>query len=147
MNALTEPEIISALYRAARAGVEIRLVVRGICCLRPGVPGLSESIEVRSILGRFLEHSRVYYFEHGGEGELWCASADWMERNLFQRVETAFPILEPTLAERVFFESFTLAFEDNTQAWLLQPDGSYVQCVPGKKEKARAAQERLMHGG
>lgn len=143
MNSLTEPEIIRALYTAARAGVEIRLVVRGICCLRPGVPGLSENIEVRSILGRFLEHSRVYYFENGGDPELYCSSADWMERNLFQRVETAFPVLARPHQKRVVHESFRVAFEDNTQAWLLGPDGDYVQCDADDDPEC-VAQERLM---
>jgi polyphosphate kinase len=125
MNGLTEPSIIQALYRASRAGVPIRLVVRGICCLRPGVPGLSENIEVRSILGRFLEHSRVYHFVNGGETETMVSSADWMERNLFQRIEACFPILDETLAKHVREESIDLAFEDNQTAWVLGADGHY----------------------
>ncbi len=92
MNALVEQQSIEALYRASRAGVKIDLIVRGVCALRPGVPGVSENIRVRSIVGRFLEHSRVFYFENGGEPELYCASADWMERNFFRRVEVAFPV-------------------------------------------------------
>ena len=92
LNALTEPTIIQALYRASRAGVEIDLIVRGVCCLRPGVRGVSERIRVRSIVGRFLEHSRVYYFENAGMREIYCASADWMDRNLFRRIEVAFPV-------------------------------------------------------
>ncbi len=144
MNSLTEPKIIQALYRASRAGVPIRLIVRGTCCLRPGVPGLSETIEVRSILGRFLEHSRVYQFENAGEAEVWAASADWMERNLFQRVETAFPLKDPKLAERVVRESFELAFADNRQAWLLKPDGSYEHAWPEADEAVSIAQETLI---
>ena len=144
MNSLTEPEIIRALYQASRAGVEIRLVVRGICCLRPGVPGLSETIRVRSILGRFLEHSRVYHFDNGGESETFAASADWMERNLFQRVETCFPILEPRAAARVLRESIELAFADNRSAWELGPGGDYHLVYPNEGEQELAIQDVLM---
>ncbi|HTV50598.1 MAG TPA: polyphosphate kinase 1, partial [Steroidobacteraceae bacterium] len=101
MNALVDPQAIEALYRASRAGVKIDLIVRGICALRPGLPGVSENITVRSILGRFLEHSRVFYFENGGDSELYCASADWMERNFFRRVEVAFPIKRRAHRERI----------------------------------------------
>ncbi len=144
MNSLTEPELIRALYRASRAGVEVRLVVRGICCLRPGVPGLSETIRVRSILGRFLEHSRVYHFANHGQPETFAASADWMERNLFQRVETCFPITDAKAAERVLRESIELAFADNRSAWELQPDGDYQLIYPDSEEDAIAVQEVLM---
>ncbi len=144
MNALTEPGIIHALYRASRAGVQIRLVVRGICCLRPGVPGLSENIRVRSILGRFLEHSRVYHFANDGQPETYASSADWMERNLFQRVEACFPITRPKDARRVFHESIELAFEDNIQAWELYADGDYILDRPKGGEQALSAQEILM---
>jgi polyphosphate kinase len=144
MNSLTEPQIIRALYRASRAGVPVRLVIRGTCCLRPGVPGLSENIRVRSVLGRFLEHSRVYGFANGGETEVWASSADWMERNLFQRVETAFPLRATALAERTIEESIELAFDDNRQAWELEADGSYRHLWPDDGEPARIAQERLM---
>lgn len=144
MNSLTEPSLIHALYRASRAGVKIRLVVRGICCLRPGIEGLSENIRVRSILGRFLEHSRVYHFANGGQPETWAASADWMERNLFQRVETCFPITAREDAERVFRESIVLAFEDNLQAWELQGDGSYQRARPQPGEDGVSLQETLM---
>ncbi len=130
LNALTEPEIIRALYRASRAGVTIRLVVRGICCLRPGVPGLSDNIRVRSILGRFLEHSRVYHFVNDDQPETYGSSADWMERNLFQRVEACFPILDEQAAQRIRSESFDLAFDDATRAWELMPDGTYELCEP-----------------
>lgn len=144
MNSLTEPTLIHALYRASRAGVKVRLVVRGICCLRPGVPGLSDNIRVRSILGRFLEHSRVYHFSNDRGPETWAASADWMERNLFQRVETCFPIRQSRDAERVFKESIELAFEDNLQAWELHADGRYRLHRPGPDEIQVSAQETLM---
>src|SRR5262249_56756623 len=101
MNALVEQQSIEALYRASCAGVKIDLIVRGVCALRPGVPGVSENIKVRSIVGRFLEHSRVFYFENGGEPDMFCASADWMERNFFRRVGVAFPITLPEYAERI----------------------------------------------
>src|SRR6056297_1337360 len=144
MNSLTERSVIEALYEASRAGVEVRLVVRGTCCLRPGIPGLSDNIRVRSILGRFLEHSRVYHFHNNGETETWASSADWMERNLFQRVEVCFPIAEPRFAERVLHESVTLAFEDNIQAWELHADGSYRLRYPADGEQRLSAQEYLM---
>jgi polyphosphate kinase len=144
MNSLTEPSIIHALYRASRAGVTVRLVVRGICCLRPGVPGLSENIRVRSILGRFLEHSRIYHFANDDQPETWASSADWMERNLFQRVETCFPISDPKAASRLFSESIELAFEDNIQAWELQADGYYHLVQPVGDEAPLSAQEILM---
>ncbi len=124
MNALVEQQTIEALYRASRAGVKIDLIVRGVCALRPGVPGVSENIEVRSIVGRFLEHSRVFYFENGGDGEIYCSSADWMERNFFHRVEVAFPIERPSHRQRIL-EDLQLALRDNSQAWQLLPDGRY----------------------
>jgi len=143
LNSLTEPKIIQALYRASRTGVAIRLVIRGTCCLRPGVAGLSENIQVRSILGRFLEHSRVYRFVNGGEAEVWGSSADWMERNLFQRVEAAFPLHEERLAGRMADEAIELAFADNRQAWLLQSDGGYLHAWPDENEPTSIAQEIL----
>ncbi|MGY6631708.1 MAG: polyphosphate kinase 1 [Wenzhouxiangella sp.] len=144
MNSLTEPSIIQALYRASRAGVVIRLVIRGICCLRPGVEGLSDNIRVRSILGRFLEHSRVYHFANDGNAETWAASADWMERNLFQRVETCFPIKAPEAAARVVNESIDLAFEDNIQAWELDGNGHYHLIRPVGDETPLSIQQVLM---
>ena len=131
LNALNEPNVIKALYRASQAGVEIDLIVRGACTLRPGLPGISEHIRVRSIVGRFLEHSRVYWFANDTAPELFCASADWMERNLLRRIEIAFPILDPTLAARVFEETLANALADNTQAWLLDGDGRYARAQPG----------------
>ncbi|QKK03173.1 MAG: polyphosphate kinase 1 [Pseudomonadota bacterium] len=145
MNALTEPTIIHALYRASRAGVRIRLVVRGICCLRPRVPGLSETIQVRSILGRFLEHSRVYHFENDGQPETWAASADWMERNLFQRVETCFPIVDPASAERVRHDSIDLAFRDDVQAWELDGNGTWHLIDSAAGKPLHNPQDILMH--
>ena len=131
MNALNEPAVIRALYRASQAGVSIDLIVRGACTLRPGIPGVSENIRVRSIVGRFLEHSRIYWFGNDGAPELFCASADWLERNLLRRVEACFPILDPVLASRVYEEGLANYLADNVNAWELQPDGSYVQAEPG----------------
>ena len=131
MNALNEPEVIRALYRASQAGVSIDLIVRGACTLRPGIPGVSENIRVRSIVGRFLEHSRIYWFANDGTPELFCASADWLERNLLRRVEACFPILDPALAQRVYEEGLANYLADNVNAWELQPDGGYVQLEPG----------------
>lgn len=127
MNALTEQEIIRALYQASQAGVEIELIVRGVCVLRPGVPNVSDNITVRSIVGRFLEHPRIFYFLNDGEERLFCASADWMDRNCFRRVETAFPIEDSKLKKRVFNEGLQLYLNDTAQAWLLQSDGTYVR--------------------
>src|SRR5476651_2103799 len=124
LNALTEPTIIQALYRASRAGVNIDLIVRGVCCLRPGVRGVSDRIKVRSIVGRFLEHSRVYYFENAGAQEVYCGSAVWMDRNLFRRIEIAFPIEAAELKARVA-EDLRLYLEDDMQAWVLNTDGHY----------------------
>lgn len=133
MNALSEQSVIQALYRASQAGVEIDLIVRGLCVLRPGVPGVSERIRVRSIIGRFLEHHRVYYFQNDGEPELYCSSADWMDRNLLRRVEAAFPILDFDLFKRVFDEGLENYLIDNLQAWLLRADGSYQRLEPGEQ--------------
>ena len=125
LNALTEPVIIQALYKASRAGVNVDLIVRGICCLRPGVPGVSERITVRSIVGRFLEHSRVYYFENDGAREIYCGSADWMDRNLFRRIEVAFPVDSPDLQSRVA-DDLKLYLADDAQAWELKSTGRYT---------------------
>ena len=144
MNALNEPTVIRALYEASRAGVKIELIVRGACCLRPGVPGVSDNITVRSVIGRFLDHSRVYWFRNGGEPEIYCSSADWMERNLMRRVETCFPILDPKLAERVFDEELANYLADNLNAWLLQHDGSYARVSPREGEMPYSAQGALL---
>jgi polyphosphate kinase len=140
LNALTEPLIIQALYRASRAGVDIELIVRGMCCLRPGLPGISERIRVRSIVGRFLEHSRVFYFENAGAYEVYCASADWMDRNLFRRIETAFPVETPELKSRVA-EDLELYLADDVQTWILHSSGIYSRAVAGQNV---SAQERLL---
>ncbi|TXH67388.1 MAG: polyphosphate kinase 1 [Thiothrix sp.] len=144
MNALIEPEVISALYQASGAGVQVDLIVRGVCCLRPGILGVSENIRVRSVMGRFLEHPRVYYFKNAGDEEIYCSSADWMPRNFFRRVEVAFPILDETLRKRVVDEAFCLYLQDNTQAWVLDADGQYTRLEPALHELPIAAQEVLM---
>ncbi|MFD0738685.1 polyphosphate kinase 1 [Lysobacter koreensis] len=144
MNALNEPQVIRALYQASQAGVQIDLIVRGACTLRPGVPGVSNNIRVRSIVGRFLEHHRVYWFGNDGEPDLFCASADWLERNLLRRVETGFPILEPEIAARVYDEALANYLADNTQAWELQADGSYRHVQPGDDAMPHSAQASLL---
>jgi len=125
MNALLEPKVINALYEASQAGVKIDLIVRGVCALRPGIKGVSDNIRVRSILGRFLEHSRVFYFHNGGAEDVYLASADWMDRNFFRRIETCFPVLEPKLKRRVINEGLKPYLRDNNKAWLMRPDGSF----------------------
>jgi polyphosphate kinase len=129
MNALVDAEVITGLYQASQAGVSIDLIVRGICCLRPGLPGISDNIRVRSIVDRFLEHSRVYYFENGGQPELWAGSADWMPRNFQRRVEVLYPILEPAQRRRVIAEILALGLHDNVKARVMQPDGSWTRCL------------------
>ena len=142
MNSLVEPQIIKALYLASQAGVQIDLIVRGICCLRPGLPGVSETIRVRSIVGRFLEHTRVFHFGNGDQPLLYLSSADWMGRNFFNRVETCFPIEDPDVCQRILNEC-QYYLQDNTQAWELQSDGSY-QKVATPQGARFSAQERLL---
>lgn len=144
MNSLIEPQLIQALYRASQAGVEIKLIVRGQCCLRPGVPGISDTIEVRSIIGRFLEHPRVFYFYNGGRSKLYCSSADWMDRNFFRRVETAWPIEDRMIRKRILAE-LDLYLNDNQNAWLLQADGNYVRYTQGQDKKHITAQSELLN--
>lgn len=144
LNALTEPKIIRALYSASRAGVPIRMLIRGVCCLRPGIPGVSEHIRVRSVIGRFLEHARIYHFVNGGEAETWCSSADWMERNLIQRVEVAFPVDSPPLQARIVEECFNIPWQDDMAAWDLQADGSYRASPAEDTGRARHPQKRLL---
>lgn len=143
-NSLTEKEVIKALYRASIAGVEIKLIIRGMCCLRPGIPGVSDNIEVRSIVGRFLEHTRVYHFHNNGKALTYCSSADLMERNLIRRVETCFPIIEKNLNRRVQKEGLEIYLKDNCQAWVLNNDGSYTRLSPAEGEERISAQEYLM---
>lgn len=142
INALIEPQIIDALYRASAAGVQVDCIVRGICSLRPGVPGLSENIRIRSVVGRFLEHSRVYYFYNDGKEEYFCSSADWMDRNFFRRTETCFPIRQRPLKKRLL-RDLELYLADNTGAWELQGDGSYLRLEPGSNEPVSAQQTLL----
>ena len=143
LNALVEPEIIRALYKASSAGVLVDLIVRGICCLRPGVPGISDNIRVRSIVGRFLEHSRIYYFYANGDEEVFCSSADWMDRNVFRRVEIAYPILDSESKARLIGD-LDLYLSDNTNAWQLMPDGSYRQLSPRAGERPLSAHDSLL---
>ncbi|OZI33233.1 polyphosphate kinase 1 [Bordetella genomosp. 1] len=143
MNSLLEEQVIEELYKASQAGVKIDLIVRGVCALRAGVPGLSENIRVRSIVGRFLEHSRVFYFYADGAETVYLSSADWMDRNFFRRVEVAFPIYDKVLKKRVIDEAFTLALRDNQLSWQQQPDGSYVR-VRSRRD-AFDLHDHLMH--
>ena len=143
LNALVEPNVIRALYRASCAGVFIDLIIRSICCLRPGVPGVSENIRVRSILGRFLEHSRVYYFHSNGEERVYCSSADWMDRNFFRRVEIAFPILDDGIKKRLISD-LDIFLNDNSGAWELQADGRYVRVRRQRGDDIICAQEKLL---
>ncbi|MDN7182412.1 polyphosphate kinase 1 [Caballeronia sp. SEWSISQ10-4 2] len=132
MNALLEPTVIVALYEASQAGVKIDLIVRGVCALKPGVEDLSENITVRSIVGRFLEHHRIFYFYAGGEEKVYLSSADWMDRNFFRRVEVAFPVNDRRLKRRVIAEGLSVFLGDNQSAWLMQSDGHYRRRRPGK---------------
>lgn len=141
LNALTEPGIIDALYRASSAGVRIDLIVRGICSLRPGVRGLSENIRVRSIIGRFLEHSRVYFFRNGGDEEYFCSSADWMDRNFFRRTEVCFPVRRRVLKQRLRAD-LELLLSDDCHAWLLRGDGCYEKSEP--QGQGTSAQQTLL---
>ena len=142
MNALTEPKIIHALYQASQAGVRIDLVVRGVCCLLPGITGVSENIRVHSVLGRFLEHMRVYCFGAGKDRRVFLSSADWMDRNFFRRVEACFPIRDSALAERVYREGIAVYLDDNTHAWELLSNGTYRQLK--SRSKPYSAQVALL---
>ena len=145
MNALLEPSVIEALYAASQAGVQVDLIIRGVCTLRPGVKGLSENIRVRSVVGRFLEHSRIFHFANGGKDEIYMGSADWMPRNLFERCEVIFPVRDKSLRARIQDEILAAYLVDTAKARLMQEDGSYMR--PGESKKAHggfSAQEFLM---
>jgi polyphosphate kinase len=143
MNSLLEPAVIEALYRASQAGVKVDLVVRGVCALRPGVARLSENIRVRSIVGRFLEHTRIFRFANGGEEKVWLSSADWMDRNFFRRIELAFPVFDRKLARRIVREGLKPYLDDNTQSWEMGADGTYVRRKRGRGRKHCAQAELL----
>jgi len=144
VNALTERRLIAKLYDASQAGVKIELILRSMCCLRPQVKGLSENITVRSVIGRFLEHTRIYYFYNNGDERLYCGSADWMDRNLFHRVEVAFPIEDKKLFQQIYQDGLINYLQDNTQAWILNGDGVWQQLQPAAGTPPHAAQEHLL---
>ncbi len=147
MNSLLEAKVIHALYEASQAGVKVDLIVRGVCALKPGIPGLSENIRVRSIIGRFLEHHRIFYFWNGGQEDVWLASADWMDRNFFRRIETGFPLLDPKLKKRVINEGLKPCLRDNLRAWDMQPDGAYKRRLRrGKGFDAQCHLRELLGG-
>ena len=143
VNALTEVQLINKLYEASQAGVQVDLIIRSICCLRPGLPNLSENIRVRSIVGRFLEHTRVFYFSNAGAHRIYCSSADWMDRNLFSRVEACFPVEDPALKKRIYHQGLLTYLKDNQQAWLLQGDGRWIRAELAEGEKPHNAQKEL----
>ena len=143
INSLVEPQVIRALYKASMAGVSVDLIVRSISCLRPGIPEVSDNIRVRSIVGRFLEHARCYYFHNDGADDVFCSSADWMDRNLFRRIEIMYPILNGHLKRRLIHDLET-NLADNTEAWELRADGSYRRCQPQEGEPAISAQTTLL---
>ena len=142
MNSLVDPELIAALYDASRKGVEIRLAVRGVCCLRPGVKGVSENITVISVIDRFLEHSRIFSFQHGGQAEVFISSADWMPRNLDRRIELMVPVLNPASRVRLM-ELLNAALQDNVKAWRLKPDGTYERVRRPHGQRAIRSQTEL----
>jgi len=143
MNSLLEPQIIEELYAASRAGVKVDLIVRSVCALKPGIEGLSENIRVRSVVGRFLEHSRIFCFQSGGADDVYLASADWMDRNFFRRIELCFPVLDPALKRRVIREGLQPYLDDNCQAWEMNSEGIYEQLKP-RRGRRRSAQEELL---
>ncbi|TAN84931.1 MAG: polyphosphate kinase 1 [Gallionella sp.] len=143
MNALLEPEIIGALYEASGAGVKVDLIVRGVCALRPGVAGLSENIRVRSVIGRFLEHTRIFYFRNDLKHDVYLASADWMDRNFFRRIEVCFPLLDKKLKKRALDEGLKIYLQDNAQAWIMDGEGHYQHKIP-RRAAQKCAQNELL---
>jgi polyphosphate kinase len=144
MNALLEPSVIEALYDASNAGVEVDLIIRGLCILRPGIKGLSSRIRVRSVVGRFLEHSRIFHFANGGDDEIYLGSADWMPRNLFERCEVAFPVRDPAVKARIHDEILPAYLADTVKARLQQPDGTYQRASAFIDGQPFSAQQFLM---
>jgi polyphosphate kinase len=144
MNSLIDPRMIDALYRASQAGVQVDLIIRGMCCLRPGIPGRSEHVHVRSIVGPFLEHSRIYYFRNGGNEEVYMGSADLMQRNLDRRVEQVYPLEDPDLRYFIRHHVLEISLRDNTRTRVLQPDGSYQRLAPDSEEEAVDSQTLQM---
>src|SRR5262249_43513452 len=144
MNALVDRKLIEALYEASQAGVKVDLIVRGVCCLRPGLKGVSENITVRSVVDRFLEHSRIFYFENACSPEIFAGSADWMPRNFYRRIEVIFPIEDGNLRERVTSELLALPLQDNVKARVMQPDGSYSRIRPGRGETVHRSQSEFI---
>jgi polyphosphate kinase len=144
MNALTDEALMLALVRAGQCGVKIDLIVRGACMLPAQVPGVTDNIRVRSVIGRFLEHSRVFYFRCAGEETLYLSSADWMNRNMLRRVELAWPVIDPVLRQRIIDECLVAYLHDGVDAWDLQADGSYVRVHPSDPVKRHGAQAALM---
>jgi polyphosphate kinase len=144
MNGLLDAATIEALYTASQAGVQVDLIVRGMCALRPGVAGLSDNIRVRSIIGRFLEHSRIFWFANGGEEKVFCGSADWMPRNLYERCEVLFPVCDPAAMQRLRHEILECYLRDDVKARLLQPDGTYVRAPHAPDHTCLSAQDWLM---
>ena len=146
VNSLVDEETIDALYLASRDGVKIDLVIRGMCALRPQVPGLSDNIRVRSIVGRFLEHSRIYAFGTGEEADVYLSSADWMPRNFQRRVEVMFPVLQPALKRHVLDQILPVMLADNVKSREMQPDGTYKRVMHGPEEAPLRAQLKLLAG-
>ena len=144
MNALLDKNVIQMLYRASQAGVSIDLSIRGMCSLRPGVPGVSDNITVRSVVGRFLEHSRIFYFKNAGDDEVYISSADWMPRNLYERVEVMCPLLDPVLKQRARDEILAAYLADNVKARVLDRHGNYSRVPRRRGQPAFSAQEFLM---
>jgi polyphosphate kinase len=143
MNALLDPEVIDELYLASQAGVKIELIVRSVCALRPGIAGLSDNIRVRSVVGRFLEHTRVFFFHNDGAEDVFLASADWMGRNFFRRIELCFPVLDPALKRRVIREGLQPYLDDNVKAWAMDAEGGYARLKP-RRGRPRSVQEELL---